>query len=549
MLINLSIDNVAVIEKANVEFSEGFNILTGETGAGKSILMDALSMVLGMRTSRDLIRADAPFANVSALFYSSIDLSELDIEPEEDGSVLLSRKLSRDGKNICKVNSSPVPLSTLKLIGERLVNIHGQNDNIALLKPSYHLYLLDEYGKTSALLNEYKSAYSLWRATEKKLSEMEISESEREQKKDMLSFRINEIKQVDPKCGEDEELILRRDALRNFSTVMLSLNAAIDALSGQGGGKDAIYSAMSCISRASQMDSSLKDIDERLTDLYYSTEDISSTLSSIASRMTFSPEELDSIEERLDSIARLKKKYGGSIEECNKNLALWEEEFDSLSFYEENLSALRIELEQHRSEMLRIGNLLDNARREAAEALSMAIENELSELDMPRVTFSIKFTPHSPDPSGLSDAEFMISTNPSESVKPLARIASGGEMSRIMLALKTALAGCDDIGVLIFDEIDTGVSGRAAAKIAKKLKNLAKGRQVICITHLPQMASLAHNHLLITKDTTEDSFRTSVSSLDTQGRIRELSRLISGDEITDAALKASAEMLKEGEKV
>lgn len=547
MLINLSIENVAVIEKADVEFSEGFNILTGETGAGKSILMDALGMVLGMRTSRDLIRAGARSAYVSALFSSAPYLGDLDIEPEEDGSLILTRKLTSDGKNICKINSRTVPLSTLKAVGERLVTIHGQNDNILLLKPSYHLSLLDEYAKDASLLTFYRESYKKAKEAKEKLEAVQISESEREQKKDILSFRINEIRAVDPHIGEDEALVGKRDALRNFSSVMQALNIASEALGGTGG-KDAIYSAMHSLSIASGMDKSLSGISEKLTDLYYNAEDIASEINSHMSRMSFSPEELDEIEDRLDRITRLKKKYGGSIEECLKNLEEWEAELNNLTFYEENIALLEKEVEEKFQNMIKSGGKLHRAREKAAQDLAKAIEDELNYLDMPRVRFEVKFTEQEPNLNGLYYAEFMIATNPSEPVKPLSRIASGGEMSRIMLALKSALSGCDDVGVLLFDEIDAGVSGKAAAKIAHKLKSLARGKQVICITHLPQMASKADYHLLIKKDTSTDSFKTTVSALDYSGRINELSRLISGDEITPAAKSAAEEMLREGEK-
>lgn len=545
MLINLSIENVAVIEKAEVEFSEGFNILTGETGAGKSILMDALSMVLGMRTSRELIRAGAQNAFVSALFSSSPDLSEFDIEPEEDGSLILTRKLSSDGKNICKINSKTVPLSVLKAVGEMLVTIHGQNDNILLLKPAYHLSLLDEYAKDSELLVEYQTLYKKTLEARQKLESVKISESEREQKKDILSFRIDEIKNVSPLIGEDDELCRKRDSLRNFSSIMHAMNTAYEALSGC---KDSAYRAMHSVNEAVSMDKSLSNLSEQVTDLYYNAEDLASEINSYTSRMSFSPQELDIIEERLDLITRLKKKYGGSVEECLKNLSAWENELEELTFYEDSLSKLENEANEAYENMLSAGEKLHIERLNAAKALSAAIEEELSYLDMPRVRFEVKFTPREYGINGLYSAEFMISTNPSEEVKPLSKIASGGEMSRIMLAVKSALSDCDNVPVLLFDEIDTGVSGKAAAKIAHKLKSLAMGKQVICITHLPQMACKADCHLLIQKDTSGDFFRTTVTVLDKEGRVNELSRLISGDNITPAARLAAEEMLEEADR-
>lgn len=542
MLLNLSIQNVAVIEKAEVDFSEGFNILTGETGAGKSILMDALSMVLGMRTSKDLVRSGADHAFVSALFSSSPSLEEYDIDPEEDGSLILTRKLSADGKNICKVNAKTVPLSTLRAIGEKLVAIHGQNDNILLLKPNYHLTLLDRYAKNQLLAQEYEKAYKKTVEAYEKLERVKISESEREEKRDILLYRTDEIKKVAPKEGEDDELIEKRNALRNFSAIMTGLNTAYEALSES---KESLYSAMHSLNTASGMDKGLSMLGENVTDLYYNAEDMASQISAYISRMSFSPGELDAVEERLDLITRIKKKYGGSIEECLKNLEMWEKELEELTYYEENVALLEKELEECEKDMLKKGEELHLSRVRASEKLCGEIEEELAFLDMPKVSFTVNFTSHEPNSHGLYSAEFMISTNPSEGVKPLNKIASGGEMSRIMLALKSALSDCEDSSVLLFDEIDTGVSGRAAAKIATKLKKLATDKQIICITHLPQMAAKAHSHLLISKDTSTDSFRTTVSMLDFEGRVNELSRLISGDRVTDSARCAAEEMLRE----
>lgn len=540
MLINLSIQNVAVIEKAEVDFSDGFNILTGETGAGKSLLIDSLSMVLGMRTSRDLVRNGADSATVTALFSSDMSLEEYDIPQEDDGNIVLSRKISQDGKNICKINYKTVPLSILKAVGEKLVSIHGQHDNIALLKPAFHLSFLDEYASLTPLVEEFRTLFRKATKARDELKNLRKSESEREMQKDTLSFRINEIKDTDPQEGEDDLLSSKRDSLRNFSIILANVEETLSSLSTS---RDALYSAMNTILRATGYDQSLSDISESITDLYYSSDDALSRLSSISSRMEFSPEQLDEIEERLDKLTRLKKKYGPTLEDVLKNLSDWEEEYGSLLFYDDNFSALEKEADALWAEMLESGQKLQSARQKAADTLSSAIEDELSFLDMPRVKFTVMFTEHAPSSNGLFDAEFMIATNPSEGVKPLSKIASGGEMSRIMLALKSALASIDDVPCLLFDEIDSGVSGKAAAKIAVKLKSLAKERQIICITHLPQMASKADSHFLIQKDTSTDSFKTTVTLLDRNGRIDELSRLISGDEITESARKAAEEML------
>lgn len=544
MLINLSIQNVAVIEKANADFEGGFNILTGETGAGKSLLIDSLSMVLGMRTSRDLIRNGADFAFVSALFSDNADLGEFDITPEEDGSIILSRRLSADGKNICKINSQTVPLSTLKAVGERLVTIHGQHENISLLKPACHLSLLDEYAKNASLLALYRESWKKATEARERVEALRATESERELKMDTLKRSIEEINAVAPQEGEDEILAEKRDALRNYSSILSALECVSEALSDTGCAKDLLYDAMRNAEKASSMDKAFEGISSQINDLYYNCEDVASLVSSYISRMSFSPYELDEVEDRLDKITRLKKKYGPSLSDVLANLVAWEEEYGSLLFYEDNIAAAGELADAAWNEMLALGDRLHQARCGAAERLSSEIEAELSFLEMPKSRFEIHFTGHAPSADGLFGAEFMLATNPSESVKPLARIASGGEMSRIMLALKSALSDCGDVDVLLFDEIDSGVSGKSAVKIAEKLKSLSKNRQIICITHLPQMASKAHNHLLIEKDTSSDSFRTNVTTLDYEGRVNELTRLIAGDSQTSAARLAAIEMLE-----
>ncbi len=544
MLLNLSIQNIAVIEKANADFSDGFNILTGETGAGKSLLIDSLSMVLGMRTSRDLIRQGTDFASVTALFSDNIDLSEFDITPEEDGSIVLSRRLSQDGKNICKINSQTVPLSTLKAVGEKLVTIHGQHENISLLKPSYHLAILDDFAKCEDLRQLYFESYKKAMDAKEKLHSLRAKESEREMQMDTLKFRIDEINAVSPEEGEDEALAEKRDALRNYSAIMSALESISTALSSPGGAKDSLYDAMRSAEKAYSMDKALESLSVQVNDLYYNCEDAASQINSYISRMSFSPYELDEIEDRLDKITRLKKKYGPDLQSVLSNLKAWEDEYGTLLFYKDNIAAAEKEAADAQEEMLNLGNKLHSVREKAAEKLSLAIEEELSFLEMPKAKFKIEFTMHTPSPEGLYSAEFMLATNPSESVKPLIKIASGGEMSRIMLALKSALSDCEDVNVLLFDEIDSGVSGKAAIKIAEKLKKLSSTRQIICITHLPQMASKAHSHLLIEKDTSTDSFRTNVTVLDYSGRVEELTRLIAGGVNTSAARLAAIEMLE-----
>lgn len=544
MLVSLTIENIAVIEKAFVKFEDGFNVLTGETGAGKSLLIDSLSMVLGMRTSKDIVRSGAKYASVVALFSPAPDLEELGIEPEEDGSVLLYRKLSADGKNICRINSVPVTLSLLRTAGEKLLSIHGQHDGISLLKPPFHLSLLDDFAGDKALLDSYRTAYNAAGAAAKALSDSVMSESLREQQKDILSFRISELEKAALEQGEDERLSERRNVLKNFSVIFGSLQGARSMLSSPDRACDSLYSAMKELETASKKDSSLLSLCEKVTDLYYELEEASSEINSRMADMVFSPEELDDTESRLDIIARLKKKYNAlNTAELLDMLDSWRSEYDALLSYEENAELLRRKAEDAQRFMLQEGRRLEAAREEAAHRLSMLVMNELAFLDMPKVRFEVAFTDREPDSSGLRSAEFMLSTSPSEPLRPLSKIASGGELSRIMLSLRTVLTGGDEVSTLLFDEIDSGVSGRAAVKIASRLEALSHERQVICITHLPQMASRASNHLLVVKNTDTDSFRTDVFCLDENGRIGELARLISGDSSNPSAREAARDML------
>ncbi len=543
MLVSLSIENIAVIEKAEIEFENGFNALTGETGAGKALLIDSLSMGRGMRTARELIRGGAAFALVTALFMPSPDLSDLGIEPEEDGGLLLQRRISADGRSVCKINGVPTPLSTLRAVGERLVSIYGQHDGTALLKSASHLPLLDEFAKSGALLDEYRAKFAAYKKAKKELDELSMSESERAQRKDALSFRIEEVSGAALVSGEGEALAEKRDTLRNFAAVSAALDTAHEALSATGGAKDALYCAMKAIDGAAAHDKSLASISEALNDLYYNAEDVAMQLSSIISETVFSPAELDEIEERLDVIARLKKKYNADIDTLLAQLEEWQNEFDTLDQYEENAAKIEKHVEELRAEMIEAGEKLEQCREEGAKKLSDAVCAELSFLDMPKAKFAVSFEEHEPSASGLRGAEFMLATNPAEGLKPLSKIASGGELSRIMLALRSALAVDDGVGTLIFDEIDAGVSGHAAVKIAEKLSNLAEARQIICITHLPQIAAVAGAQFLVSKDTSSDVFRAKVSRLDRDGRIDELSRLISGDAQSGASRAAAEELL------
>lgn len=556
MLRELQIKNVAVIDEVHVEFGDGFNVLTGETGAGKSILIDSINMALGGRVSHDLVRSGCDKASVNVCFETESPavaekMSELGFELE-DGMVIVSRQLSCDGKSSCRINGSLAPAAVAREITSLLIDIHGQNDNQTLLNSKNHLGLLDEYGELGDLAESYKTEYRAMKKVLREIDALSQNEEEKAKRLELLNFQIEEIAAAKLKPGEDEELESRRDYLCNIESVVEGAAKAYGALYGgeELSAYDLLRQAMRAVSDISRFDEKLETSYTRLEGIVAETEDIASDLNSCLSKTDFSQAELDKIEERLDLIGNLKRKYGNTIEDINEYLKTASLEAENIMTSDEQLETLKSELGVLRARVAEKGEKLSKARKTAAEELEQKIMTELSELDMPKVRFAVSVEEKTRDgeieytESGQDLVEFMISTNPGENLKPMSKIASGGELSRIMLAVKSILADTDTADTMIFDEIDTGVSGRAAQKIAEKICRLAKKKQILSITHLAQIAGMADNHYLIEKSSTDEKTSTSVTLLGTEERTRELARIIGGVTVTDLTLQSAREMIE-----
>lgn len=545
MLIQIDIENIAVIERASIEFDNGLNVITGETGAGKSLLINSLNMVLGGRTTRDLIREGADFAKVSAVFFSR----EIDAFLEnsgvtaDDGNVVISRKLYRDGRNLCHINGSAVNVSLLRSIGEKLVVIHGQHDSGELMNISSHIHFLDAFSENCELLKEYKSVFSELKETEALLSKLNDDKNARQNEIDYLTYQTEEIEKANLSLAEAEELISRKTVLENAETIRRHAEKAYSAISSDNGAKELLYNAKRALESLSSIDEAALSYSEKASELYYELEELAHDVSSYISGIEYNGNELSEIEDRLDVINTLKRKYNGEISDiinfyndASRRLMLlksFDENKDELSKKRENLFAKASEL----------AKTISGIRKKNAVLLSERLCQELTNLDMPRCRIEFLFEECDLWESGCEKVQFVISTNPSEPPKSLAKIASGGEISRVMLAIKSVFSDFDKIPTLLFDEIDTGVSGRAAEKIANKMKSLSKNYQLILVTHLPVIAASAENHLLIEKTFCGDSFKTVVRKLSKKERINEIARIISGDSINEISLENAAQML------
>lgn len=543
MLSQLIISNIAVIEHCEVNMSRDFNVLTGETGAGKSLIIDSLNMVLGERGNRELIRHGAKSAKVEALFYLEGDalkaVSEL-VDGIEGGELILCRELFEDGRNVCKINGSLATVASLREVGKLIVNIHGQHDGQKLLSQANHIEYLDNFAKNNNISDKYKKIYDEKRSLEKQLSEITTGELERQQRLDILKHWSNEIENAALREGEDEELTDKRDKMRNSEKLRSAVSAAYQMLyASDGAAFERLSEASVNLENASGYDKDLEPLSEEIKDALYKIEDASRELSSYCDSLEYDPSELENITDRLDLIFRLKSKYGQSIGEILEYQKKCEEEIAFLENAEQNASDIQKRLSEIEKEIKTAADNLTKTRKSAAKNIRDAVQNELSDLDMQKVKFDIDIEEIPYSQNGCDRVEFMVSTNPTEPLKPLQKIASGGEMSRICLALKTVLSDEDTVPTLVFDEIDTGVSGRAAQKIGEKMKKLGAKKQVIAITHLPQIASLAGSHYLIRKD----DFLTSVTLLERKSRIDEIARIISGNDITETAKSAAEEML------
>lgn len=556
MLKTLDIENIAVIEKAQIEFSAGFNVLTGETGAGKSIVVDSINAILGERTSRELVRNGADFAFVSALFTDINDtvkdkLSELGYIPEDDNSLLLTRRISSDGKSACKINGRPATVSVLREVGDTLVNIHGQHDSQSLLNPDCHYKFIDMLSGGSELIENYKSAFSEFIHIRRRLKQLTAQAEKNDNSTELLDFQINELENADIKAGETEKLTARKKILDNADGALEAYNAVLSTLSGDdenAGVKLSLASVANEIEKYSDVSgdtakaySLLQNIDDEL-------ETVKSLVENAAQSLDYDPDEKEKIEERLDQLYRLGKKYGGTEEAMLENLEKFKAQRAAINTDEEELEKLTEEYDSSFDKVQKLASELSDLRKQTALKFENDVKAQLEFLDMPKISFKVNFEKGILSSAGIDKIEFLISTNPGEPPKPLAKIASGGELSRIMLAIKNILAYNDTVDTLIFDEIDTGVSGRASVKIGMKLKSVSKNTQVITVTHSAQIAAFADTHFLIQKDYENERTYTKVTALDFENRKYELARIMGGLQITDALLEGAEEMLKNAEE-
>ena len=551
MLNQLSVRNVAVIDKLDINLHDGVSVLTGETGAGKSIIIDSINMILGDRANKELVRYGTDKAVVQAVFdapKSVINILEENDIDVEDGTVIITRQVTKEGKSVARINGMVVTLNILREISDRLINIHGQHDNQALLTPIRHITFLDAYADNEEYINRYKDILSKKREIEKKISSLEMDEQEKMQRIDLLEYQVNEIKKASLEKGEEDDLREQRDIYTNAEQITKSVNEAyMNLYEGDEiqSAYDGISIAVNEISQISDLNPQLKSIYDTLNEIMYSLEDTAHEIKEFGETVEFDEQTLNEIEERLDLISRLKRKYGNSIEEILAYLKKAESELNDIKLSDERTNELKEELKNITKELKEKGNVLTQRRENAAKVLEENIEKSLHELNMEKSKFKVSIENDGTFyDNGMDKVEFLISTNPGEPLKPLVKIASGGELSRVMLAIKSILADSDGVDTMIFDEIDTGVSGKAAMSIAKKLAVIAKNKQVICITHLPQLTAMADNHYLIQKNTDGELASTTLKELDEEGRELELARIIDGGEVTELALSHAKQMLE-----
>lgn len=557
MLSLLHIENIALIDQADISFGSGFNVLTGETGAGKSIIIDAISAVLGERTSRDLIRTGEKSALVTALFRDLPSLpwfQETGIGPDENGELLISRRIQGDGKNICRVGGVPCTVVQLRTLGSQLIDIHGQHDGQQLLDESCHLAYLDSFGELEPALSAYREEYAKLGALRKQIASLQMDETEKARRLDILQFQIDELESAHLRLGEEEELDERKAMLRSADQLVAAVEGAYHALFGtdsQDGAASLLAEAEGNLSRVSNLSADLSHLSENLAALRYGTEDAAERLRDLKNSFDFSPKELDQVEDRLDHLHRLKKKYGATVRDMLDYLNKIRQELDQIELSDDLLIKLKKQRKAQLAMTRTLAETLSAQRKAAAERLKARIEEELRQLDMTKVRFQTEFSPKPGklglDDTGMDEVRFLMSANVGENLKPIAKVASGGELSRIMLALKNVLAENDNICTLIFDEVDTGVSGRAAGKVAEKMSRLSLTCQVLCVTHLAQIAAMSDYHYSVHKEEKNGRTYTSVETLDRPGRRAELARLTGGAHQSEAILKGAEELLKEAD--
>lgn len=550
MLRELNIENVAVIEKATVCFTDGLNVLTGETGAGKSILIDSINAILGNRTTREIVRTGteraiiwATFSDVNKKFALSVREKGYDCDDE----LILHREITADGKSQCRINGKPATAATVREVCEGLINIHGQHDSQDLLNPEKHIDIIDAYADLGDELSDYSKLYSELVSLKHQIESINTDDEQKARRAELLAYQIDEIDKAELVSGEEEELTRRRNIIRNSEKLISSADAARMILSGDGesaGALSMLFDATERLSQANGVDPTVDSLHAKAEELYYQLSDVASELGNWVDGFDFDASELERIEERLDLIYKLKSKYGADIDTILKFRDDAAEELSGINNSEQRLE----ELKSRSSELLQIvrekAQHIEYRRKSALENFEKRIKGELEFLNMPGVSFVVSCTETKLNRKGKNAIEFLVSANAGEIPRPIARIASGGELSRIMLSIKNVLAEKDNIGTLIFDEIDTGVSGSGAGKIGQKLKECSRSRQTICVTHSAQIAAYADNHLLIEKKIKDGRTYTDLRGLDIEGRTHELARIISGDNVTELALKNAREMLE-----
>ena len=552
MLSCLQIENVAVIQKAEVHFQPGLNVLTGETGAGKSILIDSINAILGNRTSKDLVRTGASKAVIRASFAQIPDVVLDKLEAagyERSAELLLSREITAEGKSSCRINGMPTTAAVLRELCGGLININGQHDSVGLLNPAHHLSILDDYAQNAKLYQEYYVLYRSLVKVKKELDAMITDEAEKQRRIDLLTYQVQEIEEAGLTAGEEQTLEARRKVLANASTIRDRVAKAHALLSGDDdtpGAVDLLGEASNAMDTAAQLDESLSGVSGTLMDLYYSAKDAAAELIDRLDAYDTNDAELDEIEQRLDLLYRLKRKYGDTVEDIIAFGQKAREKLEQIQFSEQRHDQLQAEKLRLYGLAREKAEALTQTRLKAFDELNARITDTLQFLNMPGVRMTLHHARGPLASHGQDSVEFYISTNAGEAPKPLARIASGGELSRITLAIKNALADRDAVPTVIYDEIDSGVSGKAAGRIGEVLRQSAQGHQILCITHTAQIAALADCHLLIQKNVTNDRTYTEIHPLDTEGRVEALARLISGDHVTELSRANAREMLGTG---
>ncbi len=548
MLSTLYIENLAIIEKAELVLDAGFNVLTGETGAGKSIIIDAISAILGERAYRDMIRTGTTKASVRAVF---TDVPEFpwfeENSVEYDPETVIQREVHLDGKNVCRVNGALVSVSILRKLGMQLINIHGQHDSATLFDEANHLTFLDAFAANEALRADYTEKYEAVAKLRREIDRMTMDEGEKLRRMETLKYQIKEIEKADLHPGEDEELEERRKLLQNSEKIADGMNDAVENIYGSDdadGAASMLATAERALARIAKLSDNIAALHEKAADLMYQVQYLAEEVRDARDDLAYSADELEEIESRLDVIHKLRRKYGVTCADILEYLEKAKKELDEIEFADDHLEKLKKKLLKAEKTAWEAAKSLRENRKETAVSMSQRILMELSQLDMPRVQFSCEFTELDLTPNGADAVAFYMSANAGEALKPMSKVASGGELARIMLAMKNVLAERDHVNTLIFDEVDTGVSGRAAQKVAEKLRSVAAHKQVLCVTHLPQLAALANTHLLIAKAEREGRTYTTVTPLDIEGRKKELARIIGGTNITETTLKSAEEMLR-----